>query len=154
MLGRYSLRPLWRRRPIWLRDFATEEDELGPTKSRSLLSNGEVDEEDEAEALAAADTDHFTGRSINDSDDSAEDTVVGLGCGSRVDNVRPFGLGRRLTVPDVRTWHLMAVTVFLLSLIGGITSLILTFAAGLGLLYLTPFVPCVRIREPVILFSA
>ncbi|EFX00086.1 ABC bile acid transporter [Grosmannia clavigera kw1407] len=144
VLGRYSLRPLWRRRPIWLRDFATEKDELGPATGWSLPDDDEADEEEEAEApfcnrpSLAVEPDSFTGRSIefgttaevisnNDSDDSNEITIVSP--------------GNRFTLSKIRIWT-MEVTLFLLSLIGVITSLLLTFAAGLGLLYLTPLVPC------------
>ncbi|CAK7215532.1 hypothetical protein SBRCBS47491_002513 [Sporothrix bragantina] len=171
-VGRYALRPLWRRRPVWLRGFATEEDELGlkdgrlPPQSngngsgnaRSRANGGpagdghggdDADVEAAGDALAVeiaveggteeaveSDSDNVTESSENSA------TVVGFGRRNSVVDVRPVSIGGGFATLNIQSWHLMSVTLFLLSVTGVATSLILTFAAGHGYLYLTPVVPC------------
>ena len=188
-VGRYALRPLWRRRPLWLRGFATEEEELGLKDGRfpagrlgtngtngSNDSNESNDSNDSNESSARANDDSRSsgdGRAgededieaaaaaveiaveggaeeavESDSDNSTEDssegsTVVGFGRRNSVVDVRPVSIGGGFATLNIRSWHLMTVSLFLLSVTGVATSLILTFAAGHGYLYLTPLVPCV-----------
>ncbi|CAK7217862.1 hypothetical protein SCUCBS95973_003290 [Sporothrix curviconia] len=178
-VGRYALRPLWRRRPVWLRGFATEEDELGlkdgrfPPRSNSI-GNGNANGNGIAQADASGrrptgdgqgggDADvEATGNASaveiaveggaeeadeSDSDNITENsegsTVVGgFGRRSSVVDVRPVSIGGGFATLNIQSWHLMSGTLFLLSVAGAATSLILTFAAGHGYLYLTPVIPC------------
>ena len=173
-VGRYALEPLWNRRPVWLRGFATEEDELGLKHGRLPLSNGsstrqngghggtqardghsddtdveatasssavEIAIEEATEEAVESDSDNIT-------DSSASSTVVGFGRRNSVVEVRPVSIGGGFTTLVIQSWHLMSITLFLLSVAGVATSLILTFAAGHGYLYLTPVVPCVSVSLP------
>lgn len=171
-VGRYALQPLWNRRPVWLRGFATEEDELGLRNGRlppatnnsasasasrqngrrdirtadnntdtdveAAASNSavEIAIEEPTEEAVESDTDNVT-------DSSASSTIVGFGRRHSVVDVRPVSIGGGFASLTIQSWHLMSVTLFLLSVAGVATSLILTFAAGHGYLYLTPVVPCV-----------
>lgn len=171
-VGRYALQPLWNRRPVWLRGFATEEDELGlkhgrlppSTDSNSRLNGrrgtqarGDADVEATASSsaveIAVEEATEEAVESDSDSDNvtdsSASSTVVGFGRRNSVVDVRPVNIGGGFATLVIQSWHLMSVTVFLLSVAGVATSLILTFAAGHGYLYLTPVVPCVSICSAV-----
>ncbi|ERS97272.1 hypothetical protein HMPREF1624_06603 [Sporothrix schenckii ATCC 58251] len=163
-VGRYSLQPLWKRRPIYLRGFATEEDELGLKHGRLPPSTGTNARQDRHSGVQAGDTDTdveatASGSAVeiavdepaegavesdsdNATDSSASSTIVGFGRRNSVVDSRPVSIGGGLATLVVRSWHLMAITLFLLSVAGVATSLILTFAAGHGRLYLTPVVPC------------
>lgn len=157
--GRYALRPFWLRRPVWLRGFATEEEELGLKNGRFPQSNGGNGLQDgngrngeDLEAASNSAVEIAVGEGTeeaveSDSDNvttsSASSTVVGFGRRNSVVDVRPVSIGGGFATLNIQSWHLMAVTLFLLSVAGIATSLILTFAAGHGSLYLTPVMPCV-----------
>ncbi|CAK7268329.1 hypothetical protein SEPCBS119000_003006 [Sporothrix epigloea] len=163
--GRYGLRPLWRRRPVWLCGFATEENELG-LKNGRLAPRSSIN--DSGSNRPIEDGRNATGRDVeafasapavditvgggaedaieSDSDSvsasSASSTVVGFGRRNSVVDVRPTAIGGGFVTLNVQSWHVILITLFLLSMAGVVMSLILTFAAGHGYLYLVPVVPC------------
>ncbi|CAK7568673.1 MAG: hypothetical protein SEPTF4163_006672, partial [Sporothrix epigloea] len=166
LVGRYGLRPLWRRRPLWLRGFATEEDELGLKDGQfpSRLSNNasgfgssagdghsaierdteavdsgpavEIAVGGSAEVAVESDSDSFTESSLNS-------TVAAFSRRNSTVDIRPGSIDGGFATLSIPSWHLMLATLLLLSVAGIVTSLILTFAAGHGSLYLMPVVPCV-----------
>lgn len=170
MVGRYGLRPLWRRRPLWLRGFATEEDELGLKDGQfpSRLSNNasgfgssagdghsaierdteavdsgpavEIAVGGSAEVAVESDSDSFTESSLNS-------TVAAFSRRNSTVDIRPGSIDGGFATLSIPSWHLMLATLLLLSVAGIVTSLILTFAAGHGSLYLMPVVPCVSYAE-------
>ncbi|EPE10834.1 hypothetical protein F503_05929 [Ophiostoma piceae UAMH 11346] len=143
-IARYALRPAWRRRPVWLRGFATEEDVNGLRNGRVTPSDGEQGEQ----AIIEEDIDAEIDAEIDDSDTNAGDssassTVVAFGRRSSAVDVRPVGLASSLVSLNIQSWHLLTASLFVLSVSGIAASFILTFAAKLGFLYLTPVAPCV-----------